>query len=301
MRKLPRAGAVAAAALTAAASASAFTLAPAARPLPASGREGTSTARAVAGRLAAHLRPGGPLILARSLRGRRPLPRMAMPRMGTSNLLSRNWGGYAAVRPGLRFRSVQATYFVPFVDCTATPGSFSSHWTGLDGLHSNTVEQVGVLAACSGTSPVYLAWFEMFPLGPVFPAIRIRPGDTITSSVSYRRSARRFTLSLTDTTNGQRFTRTAACPARSVCGRTSAEAISEAPSGSNSILPLTNFRAEGYSSVQVVSETGHHGTLRGSAWGTVKITTANQGGMIFDQPTALSHGSAFGMYWLAAG
>ncbi len=99
MRKMFRAGRVAAAALAAIIAAGAFTFQPAGQ------AAGPPAVPAV--------RPGGPAILARHLP-----PALVM---STGNLLSLNWDGYAAIRPGARFRSIQVVFLVPYLDCATTP------------------------------------------------------------------------------------------------------------------------------------------------------------------------------------
>lgn len=253
---------------------------PAARPRPGS-QPGSAP------RVATGLRPGGPAILARGAR-----------RHGgsTSSERSLNWGGYAAW--GTRFRSVRATFFVPYLDCRSTPGAYSTHWAGLDGLRGGTVEQAGINANCDGRTARYRAWYEMAPQPPVYPPITVRAGDSIAASVSYQDAARTFTLRLRDTTSGQHFRRTVACPGRSTCARGTAEAISEAPLRSGGYLPLANFRGEGFSSIRIVSQAGRPGGLRSAHWNTTRLTTVDTSGTVLDQPTSLYRGTAFGMYWL---
>ncbi len=138
----------------------------------------------------------------------------------------------------------------------------------------------------------------MAPKAPVFGHLTIRAGDAIVASVVFSPRTRAFTLSLTDATNGQHLSPTAACPAGSSCARSSAEAISEAPLGPHGFLPLADFRAAAYSSVQVAGQAGHQGGLRAHWWDTAKITTVSQQGQVPGPPTALFHGAAFGIYWL---
>jgi len=244
----------------------------------------------------AKVRPGGPM----ALPGNRPATPLTFSGK-TVNVVSQNWGGYLAQRRGVRFRYVRATFFVPYVDCTSTPSSFSGHWVGLDGAGNATVEQDGILAACQGSTPMYSAWYEMFPLPPVYSAITVRPGNSIVASAYYDSGTGKFTLSLTDTTNGQHFSHTLACPAQSRCQRLSAEVISEAPSSGTSILPLTNFRAESFSDVVVTNSRGRRAGLRGPGWDTFGVTTQSMTATVLDQPTEIFRGRAFDCYWMATG
>jgi Peptidase A4 family len=289
MRKFGRAAVTAAGAaslLTATVLASAYSTGSAALAAPAVTKAGTL----------ARIRPGGPMAAA----GNTPAAARAFSG-NTVNLISGNWGGYVAQRQGVKFRYVRATFFVPYVDCASSPSSFSGHWVGLDGSGNATVEQDGILAACQGSTPMYSAWYEMFPLPPVYATITVRPGNSIVASAYYESGTRTFTLSLTDTTNGQHFSHTLGCPAQSQCQRLSAEVISEAPSSGASILPLTNFRAESFSDVVVTDSEGQRAGLRGPGWDTFSVTTENAGGTVLDQPTQIFRGSAFDCYWMASG
>jgi hypothetical protein len=237
------------------------------------------------------IQPGGPLLPAGYAR--------IHPITNTINVVAGNWGGYAASRQGTRFRYVRASFFVPYVDCKTAPNSFSGHWAGLDGFSNGTVEQTGILAACDGSTPIYSAWYEMFPNPPVYPNIKIHPGESIVASVYYDRATRKFRVSLTDTTNGQHFSRLLGCPRGSACQRTSAEVISEAPSGKTGVLPLANFRAESFVGTKLTSASGHRDGLRSARWNTYRITTVSRSsGRVLDQPTSLMRGSAFSTYWM---
>jgi hypothetical protein len=252
-------------------------------------------AAALAGTLA-RIKPGGPMAP-----GGNPSPPPHAFSGNTVNLVSGNWGGYVAQRHGVKFRYVRAVFFVPYVDCASSPSSFSGHWVGLDGAGNGTVEQDGILAACQGSTPVYSAWYEMFPLPPVYATITVRPGNSIVASAYYDSGARKFTLSLTDTTNGQQFSHTLGCPAQSQCQRLSAEVISEAPSSGASILPLSNFRAESFGDVVVTDSRGDRAGLRAPWWDTFSVTTENAGGKVLDQPTQIFRGTSFDCYWMAQG
>jgi hypothetical protein len=296
MRKVPRVGATAAGALVTALAASAFAAAPAApaTPAPAAPARSTARATALASTPLAKIQPGGPV----TATGRQRSAALAFSN-GTSSVVSNNWGGYVAGRTGVKFRYIRATFFVPYLDCTSAPSSFSGHWVGLDGFGGSTVEQDGILAACQGGNPEYSAWYEMFPLPPVYSRMQVLPGDSIGASVYYNAHSRKFVLNLTDTTTRAHFTTTQRCPAGASCQRLTAEAISEAPSSGTSILPLSNFRAEGYSDVAVTSQGGRRGGLQAPGWDTLAVTTEDPQGAVMDQPTSLARGKAFECYWMA--
>ena len=156
---------------------------------------------------------------------------------------------------------------------------------GLDGDGSNTVEQTGTRADCSGGSPRYYAWYEMYPKFPVTLSLAIRAADSISGSVTTDGRGR-FTLTLRNNTTGVTSQTTQNLKrARLV----SAEAIAEAPSGSGGVLPLTNFGTVNFSATTV------NGVSIGSfnpdridmvANGVTKATTS-----------ALSGGTSFSVTW----
>lgn len=273
MRKLHRAGA-AVAVLSLVLTVSAFT------------REGTRSTVMVS--------PGGPMVIA----GRAAADGPARP--GHAVIHSLNWAGYAGNRAGTRFRYVRAAFGVPYLDCAAATKSYSSHWVGLDGLGSATVEQVGIEADCAGSTPRYYAWYEMYPK-PVSVAFTVHAGNAVQASVTYKRSARKFVLMLRDTSSGRHFTRTLKCAAK-ICLRSSAEVISEAPSSSSGgILPLANYRAASFSSITLTSSRGHRSGLTSRYWKTYQIVGVGESSRkLAAQPTSLLRGQAFSVYWFRA-
>ncbi len=305
MRKPSRAGGVAVAALAVALTAGAFAFAPASA--------GVTTV--TSSKVPASIRPSTPLKVVGAGPGA-----AASVATSVTSLQSVNWAGYAASLGTTTFRFVSAQFTVPTVDCTgvtAPNGAWSGHWVGLDGFRSTstTVEQIGLLAGCDGTSttPVYAPFWEMFPNAANEPSIPVSPGDTISLSVYYNKSTRKFTLSYSDANNGQHFTRTRACPAGATCRRNSAETISEAPAEGASILPLANFQTANFANVSITNTSGtHRGGLRSSFWNTSRITQASDGtnvtiagdpiaaGTALDIPTALSLKRNFSDQWQAA-
>ncbi len=213
-----------------------------------------------------------------------------------------NWAGYATTKGGKSFGLVQATFFVPYLNCAVTPGTYSAHWVGLDGFAktADSVEQDGIEADCAGSAgqtPRYRAWYEMFPQPEAVSTMSVRPGDSITASVSYSPASRKFRLIVADNTNGRRFSVAKACPARR-CPRTSTEAISEAPSNSKGLLPLADYGAVGFTNIAVTDGAGRRGGLISRLWRTTKILQYGaKSGRLIAQPT-VTHASGFANYWL---
>ena len=165
---------------------------------------------------------------------------------------------------------------------------YSSFWVGLDGYSSSTVEQTGSEVDCSGSSPRYYSWYEMYPAYPVNFSNTVRPGDHFTGSVSVSGST--YTLKLADTTQGWSHTVTASL---SGAANSSAEVITEAPccTASGGILPLAHFSPITFSSA----------TVDGSAIGNfnpTQIIMINNSGTPKDSISSLSGGTSFTATWL---
>jgi len=208
--------------------------------------------------------------------------RMTAPNHKISQSTSSNWSGYSAING--HYTSVSAQWKQPTASCTSQT-TYSSFWVGLDGDGSNSVEQTGTSADCSGGSPRYYAWYEMYPKFPVNLSIAIRPGDSITGSVTTNGNGR-FTLTIRDTTTGGSFTTTQTLKRAKLA---SAEAIAEAPSSSGGVLPLTNFGTASFSAV----------TVNGAAIGTFNPDRIDMvsGGVTKAQTSALSGGTSFSVAW----
>jgi hypothetical protein len=173
---------------------------------------------------------------------------LVVPNHRISHSTSTNWSGYSAING--RYTSVSANWTQPTATCTSQT-TYSSFWVGLDGDGSSTVEQTGTSADCSGGSPRYYAWYEMYPKFPVNLSLSIRPGDSMSGSVTTDGKGR-FTLTIRDNSTGGSFQTTQMLKRARLA---SAEAIAEAPSGSGGVLPLTNFGTASFSAATVNGQT----------------------------------------------
>jgi Peptidase A4 family len=193
---------------------------------------------------------------------------------------SSNWAGYAVSKPGTRFGRVSATWVAPAAKCSAGGRRYSAVWLGLGGLHSTSkaLEQVGTEADCAGGKAHYSAWYELVPAGPVNVKLTVRPGDTISASVTV--SGHAVKLFIANRTRGTSFSTQLQADAVDV---TSAEWIVEAPSacvdnGGCRTLPLADFGATSFAGVRATSATGHSGTISDPAWSAVAITLSPRRG-----------------------
>ena len=139
--------------------------------------------------------------------------------------------GYAVT--GATYTSTTADWTMPAVSCT-TSGTYVAIWTGLDGYSSGTVEQIGAEAYCSGATPEYFGWYDLYPAAPVDFGQTLKPGDSLQASVTFKSS--KFTLTLHDVTQGwsQTVTKTLSGAARS-----SAETVVQVPGTFTCPAPLT--------------------------------------------------------------
>jgi hypothetical protein len=204
------------------------------------------------------------------------------------NSTSSNWSGYA--NTGGTFTDVKGTWTQPSARCSAGQTAYSSFWVGIDGDTTNTVEQTGTDADCSSGSPVYYAWYEMYPKFPVnlsSSQLPVSPGDSISAEVSTNGSGS-FTLTITNNSRGKTFTTTQTSK-KARLG--SAEWIAEAPSGSGGVLPLANFGSVSFSSCAAngksISANPNPDAITMAANGVTKASPSGLG----------SGGSSFSVTW----
>ena len=199
-----------------------------------------------------------------------------------TNSTSTNWSGYAVT--GSKFTSVSSSWTEPTATCSAT--AYSSFWVGLDGDTSNTVEQTGTDADCSGRTPQYYAWYEMYPKYPVNFTNPVKPGDKLTASVTTNGSGS-FTLTISDST--QNWSRTVSARLKSA-KLASAEVIAEAPSSNSGVLPLANFGTVSFTGASA------NGVLLTSTTPHIDPITMSSGSTVKAQPDTISSG-AFSVAW----
>jgi len=215
-------------------------------------------------------------------------PQTALSGTRNASTTSTNWSGYAAT--GSTYTSVASSWTEPTGTCKSGD-QYSSFWVGLDGYNSDSVEQTGSEVDCAGRTPEYYAWYEMYPAGSVEINDTVRPGDSMSASVTYSGS-NKYVLKISDSTRGWTYSTT---KTQSGLARSSAEVITEAPCCTNSggILPLADFGK--------VSYTGS--TVNGSSLSSTnptEITMVSASGVQEDSTSSLSGGS-FSNTWLSSG
>ena len=239
----------------------------------------TSASAATAG--SGSFRPGGP---AQLVSGSKP----GALALGISHQAeSTNWSGYAATSG--TYTRVAASWTEPAGSCKSGD-QYSSFWVGLDGYNSNTVEQTGSDTDCSGKTPKYYAWYELYPNASVSYSSTLAPGDHLTASVTYAGS-NKFSLSIADTTRGWSHTTIGTLAG---AARSSAEVIVEAPccTASGAILPLTNFGTVSITGAQA------NGAAFGNAGGVTEIGMVDSAGLDKVSVSSLSSSEDFATTWL---
>jgi hypothetical protein len=228
------------------------------------------------------------------------------PRIHDASSQSTNWSGFAVTGPSGSVSDAKGSWIVPTIQGTCpSTNQYSSFWVGIDGFNSGTVEQTGTDSDCQNGAPTYYAWYEFYP-HPSFliSGLTVSPGDHISAEAHF--GGRSFTVTITDTTTGQSFSKSARV---SSAQRSSAEWIAEAPSSSGGILPLADFGTVSYGT----DNTGIAGTCYATISGTTgaigsfgasvqQITMVTNSGVVKAQPSSLSSdGTSFSVTWKSAG
>ncbi len=193
---------------------------------------------------------------------------------------SSNWAGYAVHRGNVRFTRASGTWRQPKATCIRGNPTYSADWVGIGGfdLASQALEQIGTEVDCTSSGRVSSsAWYELVPAPSQTIGLRVRPGDSMSATVTV--VGRRVTLALVNNTTRQSFQRTFTASAIDV---TSAEWIVEAPSEcfsdtSCQTLPLADFGTAGFTGAHVVAVGGRSGSIANAAWGATKITLVPSG------------------------
>lgn len=170
----------------------------------------------------------------------------ALARAGavSNAVATRNWSGYVSTGADGAFTGVSAQWRQSGLTCT-DPNSvqYVSFWVGLDGFNGSSVEQTGTLGICDGTTPLYYAWYEMYPAAPVYYNVTVVPGNILFGAVIYDGNDN-YTLNLS-LTNGNPFSESVTINQPGLA-RSTAEVITEAPSISTGIAPLADFSPAWY-------------------------------------------------------
>jgi hypothetical protein len=267
---------------------------------------------------------------------RHHLPLQIHRRRDQTTSESYNWSGYAVTGANGSVTDVKASWIVPVAACSSAPDAYAAFWTGIDGWTSSTVEQIGTDSDCvnlAGTqlgSPTYYAWFEFYPqdaylIGSynsagVCESDCVSPGDAISAEVKFigtagggfrHRSGERFTVTITDETQGWSFTTSSTVPG---ARESSAEWIAEAPYGcdtASGFCQLADFGSADYgdsftsvantSFATVAGKTQPLGSFGSSVQRAVMVNYPS-GTTTMAQPSSpQGNGTSFAVTWDSAG
>jgi hypothetical protein len=214
---------------------------------------------------------------------------------------SSNWSGYADLSSnGSTYSMVKGQWKEPKVTCSASTSglALAAFWVGIDGFSSQTVEQDGTIAECSGATLLgYADWWEMYPTNSVQIVNSVSPGDEIVAQVTLKSST--YTLRVTDKTDSADSFSTSQSCGGTACDDSSAEWIGEAPccSGS-SVYPLPHFSTWRVSDGRATSG-GQNATISGFPYDSITMTGAS--GDALAEPSDLNAtGGSFGDTWHAS-
>jgi hypothetical protein len=151
---------------------------------------------------------------------------------------SSNWSGYAlSSKTSGTYSSITGSWVVPSVS-PSNGSTYSSNWIGIDGFNNSSLIQTGTEQDYSSSGGAqYYAWWEILPASEqLIPSITVHPGDTMSASIQ-NDGGGMWTITLTDTTDGQSYTALEAYsgPAQS------AEWIEEAPTIGGHVATLANY------------------------------------------------------------
>ena len=99
---------------------------------------------------------------------------------------STNWSGYAKAGS---FHAISGTWTVPTVTMHGTKNGWSSNWVGIGACGpacggEQTLIQAGTEQDVSSSGRLYQAWYEMLPNAEIPVAMTVKPGDTMTVSIT---------------------------------------------------------------------------------------------------------------------
>ena len=160
----------------------------------------------------------------------------ATPRLAQGALeSSSNWAGYVASHG--RFTSVSASWIVPAVKGGTQPTEVAALWVGIDGRGTRNLEQIGTLSGELGGSPAYEVWYEVVPHPPVYVRMALKPGDSVTASVTTNGDGN-FTLFIRNNTTHTAYSTLQPSPGAELV---TAEVVAEAPATISGPAPLPDF------------------------------------------------------------
>src|SRR5581483_9335944 len=97
--------------------------------------------------------------------------------------------GYAlsSAQTGVRYAEATQSWVVPSVTTLRTKDNqvgCAAVWTGIGGMTSKDLIQLGTDSCADSSQTGYFAWYEILPAaGTTIPSLAVPPGDTVTASL----------------------------------------------------------------------------------------------------------------------
>jgi hypothetical protein len=161
---------------------------------------------------------------------------------GPTSLRVSQWSGYI-VASDMQNRTpaisrVSASWTVPEVKLSEN-NTFAGAWIGIGGYGEETLIQAGTEQECTNGRFSYYAWYELIPNFLIrIPNLRVRPGDTITASISLvNENASTWSIEMRDVTRGEQFEKVVVYNS----SRLTAEWIVERPKVNGTVSTLADF------------------------------------------------------------
>ena len=193
---------------------------------------------------------------------------------------SRNWSGYVA--SGGTFTAVTGTWTIPAVAAsTGTSPRADATWVGIGGATTTDLVQAGTEATVDSNGVVqYGAWVETLPQPSQPVALAIKPGDTVTVSLTQQTTGA-WNITIRNATNGGVYNGTVTYASSA----SSAEWIEEAPTARNGVVLLDRFGTVQFTNASTVKD-GQ--TVSPAAAGAKAVTMVNnKTGVTLATPSAL--------------
>lgn len=207
------------------------------------------------------------------------------------SVCSTNWSGYADAASSGSVTSVAGSWTLPALTCPSSGTTYIAIWVGIDGYSSSTVEQTGILGECYNGAASYSAWYEFYPNPMVQVSGTVKPGNTISATVTYSGSS--FTATISDPSTGLSSHTTASV---SNAQRTSAEWIVERPAlciGAHcSLSTLASFGSSTFSSGSATIG-GTSGSIISFSNVAITMVGGSSGPILAEPSTLVNSGTSF--------
>ena len=227
--------------------------------------------------------------------------RGAVLQMGSRNVRSLNWCGYAALT-GQKFpelgavSAVRGEWKVPSIH-PSTQDRYSATWVGIDGYSNDTVEQIGIMQGWVNGHADSYTWFCMYP-GPSYEIMGFpfEPKDKIEAEVTYL-GEDVYEMVIRNLTQHVYYVVPTEYTIASGLQRSSAEWILEAPADENAILPLAKFSPTTFSHCEATIK-GKSGKIDDHHWKNSRITMVSENKTKKAVPSKLfNSGKSFKVKW----